>query len=130
LARSIAPEGSTTTIGSGNESIVACAVFWARSSRSVPACWNSRIVRAMALNAIASSPSSSRVVAGTTWSRSPCATARAPIVTARIGRRIDRANTSAIAEATAADPSNARIITRFDRDAASRALRSSAFMLA
>ena len=43
LARSTAPSGSTTTTGSGNESIVACAVCCARSSRAVPACRNSRM---------------------------------------------------------------------------------------
>ncbi len=37
LARSAAPEGSTITTGSGNESIVAWAVRWARSRRAAPA---------------------------------------------------------------------------------------------
>ena len=36
LACSTEPARSTTTTGSGNESMVACAVFWARSSRAVP----------------------------------------------------------------------------------------------
>ena len=77
-----------------------------------------RIVRAIELNAAASSPSSSRVSTGTTWSRSPRAIARAARVTARIGSRIDRLSSSAISVATAAEPSSATTISRIDRAAA------------
>ena len=90
----------------------------------------SRIVRAIVLNAAASSPSSSRVRTGTTWSRSPRATPRALRVTARIGSRIDRLRSSAISAARATVPKIDTTISRIELSAPwlARALSSSMFL--
>ena len=91
-------------------------------SRAVPAWRNSRIVRAIALKAPASSPSSSRVLPGTTWSRSP------PAIALRAARhRPDRlqdrpAHGHRHPRGDAAVASRATIITRFDLAAACLAL--------
>ena len=82
----------------------------------------------MALKACASSPSSSRVVAATTWSSSPRVSARAPRVTSRTGPRIDWLKSSAMIVATAAAPASAPYIRRTDTAAASRARRFSSSM--
>ena len=82
----------------------------------------------MALNDPASSPSSSRVRTGTTWSRSPPAIARAPRVADRMGSRIERLRPSAIAVATTAEPIRAMIIHWVDSLAAARARSLSSSM--
>ena len=82
---------STTSTGSGKESIVAWLVCCARINWALCDWRKSRSCRAMVLKAPASCPSSSSEVMGTSWSRLPAPMAMADSVTARIGIE-DRAN--------------------------------------